>query len=46
MTICENKNGIELQNAIKLEENHWELAMIDIIMYLAMESNALCGIYF
>jgi len=47
MSICEGKAiDIELQNEIKLEENHWRLvlkAIIDIIMHLAMENSAFRG---
>jgi len=47
MSICEGKGiDIELQNEIKLEENHWRLvlkAIIDIIMHLAMENSAFRG---
>jgi len=43
MSICEGKEiDIDLQNEIKLEENHWRLvlkAIIDIIMHLAMENS-------
>ncbi|KAL4126085.1 hypothetical protein QTP88_010314 [Uroleucon formosanum] len=48
MSIGEGKGGIdkELQDSIKLEENHWRLvlkAIIDIIMHLAMEGSAFRG---
>jgi hypothetical protein len=47
ISICEGKGiYIELQNAIKLEENHWRLflkTIIDIIMHLAMENSAFRG---
>ncbi|KAF0714621.1 zinc finger MYM-type protein 1-like, partial [Aphis craccivora] len=47
MSICEGKGiDLELQNKIKLEENHWRLVLksiIDIIMHLAMENSAFRG---